>query len=79
MEVVFLWCVLPPLSYMTLLAAIAAQKSDALLFTALAAAILIPIYGVARVYIMICPGSGLSSLQPRAVLPESNEGRVQRL
>jgi Nuclease-related domain len=53
MEVVFFWCVLPPLIYSMSLGAIAAEKSATLLFTALVAAILISLYGAVRAYIML--------------------------
>lgn len=52
-EVVFLWCILPPLAYVISLNAIAAQKSAALLLAAISIAILISVYGALRAYFML--------------------------
>ncbi len=53
MEVLFFWCILPPLVYVISINVISAQKSAALLLMAMLTAILISLYGALRVYFML--------------------------
>lgn len=53
MEIVFFWCIIPPLVYIAALGTIAAHKSTALLLSAMCLAILLSLYGALRAYFML--------------------------
>lgn len=53
MEVFIFWCIIPPLAYIVSISTIVAQKSAALLLSAMAIVILISLYGSRRTYFML--------------------------